>query len=416
MAQLRRRKKQVSEAIAHKSESETDSDDDELEKLYYSSRIKNLDGDEENNPNMIVRVYEARYKIPKNANVGELMNSKSGIYSHDPTKYDRFVEQQKNMGRYKRFVSYSTLVLMAVAFIITIAMLLTHWSYLTTGYYYVARTRQSQLETIDFEEVSVTKVRYFLYRNETEGASDIDDDSNYFIVDNVDQLCEKTEGKSVQQMEDLNRITSIRDNIYSPYMLVSEIYIFIQMLVCAFLALIWFPFKLREYEIPLIMRKARANVFFDFMRIRIMAFVYFLVLVGSLPQLLFLFPNDTCLHTRDEVDFGINWTDYYQFCLSMFNWITSIPIAIYICGSCLKDGFRFAMYPFLVANLVFLFTSSVLAAIVLIFALWRSWSMHVIVIVAFDLFVVLYAIVCNIIYEKMYANKDLLRNETEEVH
>ena len=152
------------------------------------------------------------------------------------------------------------------------------------------------------------------------------------------------------------------------------------------------------------------------MRIKIIAYVYFLMMVGTLPHFMFYAPDDKCLHTSNEKDFGINWSDYYQFCLVMSTWIVSIPIIIYVIGSWLNDNFRFCMYPLLVANLVFLFGEFVLSFIVLIFALYRSHSYWIIIIVAYDLFVLVWAVFWNAIYECKFANKDLLRSESEEIH
>lgn len=394
------------------------SSEDEVTKMYQSVFRRNDPDLEENQAKPSVRVYEAKFKIPKNANLGEMMNAKSLVFANDPKKFERYANDQKLMGRYKRFVSYSTLFLMAVAFAASLFMIIYNWVHLHNGHFYVARTKESEIVEIDFEPMNITKVRYFLYRNMTEGASDINAKSNYQIVDNATKLCanEGQKGFAVQQIEDIKRITAIRDNLYSPFMYISEIYVVIQIVICAFLCLIYFPFRLKEYQIPLILRKSKANVFFDYMRIKIIAYVYFLIMVGTLPHFMFYVPNDKCLHTVNEADFGINWTDYYQFCLIMSTWIVSIPIIIYVIGRWLNDNFRFCMYPLLVANLVFLFGEFVLSFIVLIFALYRSYSYWIAIIVAYDLFVLVWAIFWNAIYECKFANKDLLRSESEEIH
>jgi len=196
----------------------------------YKSVFRRNDPDlEENQVKASVRVYEAKFKIPKNANLGEMMNAKSLVFANDPKKFERYANDQKRMGRYKRFVSYSTLFLMAVAFAASLFMIIFNWTHLHNGSFFVARTKETEMVTIDFEPRNITKVRYFLYRNMTEGATDVDAKSNYKIVNNATALCanEGQKGFSVQQIEDIHRITAIRDNIVSPFMYISEIYVVI---------------------------------------------------------------------------------------------------------------------------------------------------------------------------------------------
>lgn len=45
-------------------------------------------------------------------------------------------------------------------------------------------------QTIDFEEVTTEHVSYFLYRNETDGAQDVNAGNNYYIVYDVANACE----------------------------------------------------------------------------------------------------------------------------------------------------------------------------------------------------------------------------------
>lgn len=176
--------------------------------------------------NKIVRVYEARFKIPKDSNYGELMSGKSVIYKNDSdgAKLARFRQEQTNMIRYKRFLSYTSLIMMAIAFVLTIMMLVYNWSLLHDEYFYVARTRTNVTQEIDFENITTTKVQYYLYRNTTEGAADVDEDGNYFLTPNVEDVCGDV-GYSFQLMDTLSRITAIRDNIYSPYMIISEVFL-----------------------------------------------------------------------------------------------------------------------------------------------------------------------------------------------
>lgn len=103
----------------------------------------------------------------------------------------------------------------------------------------------------------------------------------------------------------------IRDNIKSPYMFVSELYCVVLMLLCFVAACIYVPFFMKEYDIPIILRKAGSNIFYDLLMIRIYVYIAFMTLAGALPHLTMFFLKDKCLHTTDQDFFGINWADYY---------------------------------------------------------------------------------------------------------
>ena len=129
----------------------------------------------------------------------------------------------------------------------------------------------------------------------------------------------------------------IRNNIESFYMRLSELYVVVLMLINFGVSCIWVPFRMREHHIPVFLRKAQSNVFYDFMRIRVLSFAYFITLAGCLPQMTFYYVNDVCLHTYSERDFGINWTDYYQFCLTALIWVISAPILLYGVAHMFRD-------------------------------------------------------------------------------
>jgi len=149
---------------------------------------------------------------------------------------------------------------------------------------------------------------------------------------------------------------------------------------------------------------------------RIGCFFYFCVLSGCLPHLTFYFADDVCLHTYSERDFGINWTDYYQYCLAMLIWVVTIPLSIFMLAVYFKDNFRYFMYPFLVADSVFIVMGSFLAFVVLGFTIVGGSTTLIKVMTAFNLIVLIYAMVANIIYDVKYAKKDLLRSANEDVH
>ena len=95
------------------------------------------------------------------------------------------------------------------------------------------------------------------------------------------------------------RATAIRDNIVSPYMFVSEIYIVFLMCLCFIACNIYCPFKMKEYDIPVFLRKAGSNIFYDILMIRIYIYMFFMMFTGALPHLTMFFLDHKCLHTTD---------------------------------------------------------------------------------------------------------------------
>jgi len=145
-------------------------DDGDLESVYSSGD----DGvSDMNDQNTVIRVYDARFKIPAQSNLGQLMTAKG----RDLTKSQsnkQYREMVKSVERYKKFVSTTAILLMGSAMLLTIGIYIYNMIGLDDGYFYIARTRVEVSEIIDFEEITTNKVYYFLYRNETIGASDVD--------------------------------------------------------------------------------------------------------------------------------------------------------------------------------------------------------------------------------------------------
>ena len=56
--------------------------------------------------------------------------------------------------------------------------------------YYVARTIYNQTQVIDFEELQVEEIKYFLVKNFTEGADDAGTDLTSYIADDIDLVCD----------------------------------------------------------------------------------------------------------------------------------------------------------------------------------------------------------------------------------
>lgn len=96
----------------------------------------------------------------------------------------------------------------------------------------------------------------------------------------------------------------------SAYMRASELLVIILMIICILLAVIIIPYTINEYQIPIFLRSTYSNVFLDFLKLRIVAFAYFIILSGCLPHFLF-YEVDTdkkCLHTKQE-KIDLFWTD-----------------------------------------------------------------------------------------------------------
>ena len=104
--------------------------------------------------------------------------------------------------------------------------------------YYLERTRYNVTKTIDFEELRVSEIKYFLYKNLTEGAQDASSSLDSFIVGDVDILCQN-EGVFLES--DPDKLTSVRDNINSAFMLASEAYILLLMTIMMIFVTIIIP-------------------------------------------------------------------------------------------------------------------------------------------------------------------------------
>lgn len=143
-------------------------------------------------------------------------------------------------------------------------------------------------------------MQYFLYNNDTY-------DVSYQIEDDVRVRC--TNGYQLEPSQ--HRMESIAQNIQSNYMFISEIYVIFLMMLTFVMAVIYVPFRMKEHDIPIILRQAGSNTFYDLMIIRIMFFICFMVLSGALPHLTMYHLDDECLHTTDADFFGINFTDFY---------------------------------------------------------------------------------------------------------
>ena len=90
---------------------------------------------------------------------------------------------------WKKFFSALIRILMAISMIVTMGLYTFNIVLVNKGRFFLARTRQEITQTIDFEEITTNKVMYFLYRNATEGATDVSSGSNWYIVPDIDETC-----------------------------------------------------------------------------------------------------------------------------------------------------------------------------------------------------------------------------------
>lgn len=273
--------------------------------------------EDEETANRVIRVYDARYKIPRHTNLAMLeenhylnksdsMTRKQkkvcGCICTTKTMCGRLCLGERLLGDVREVICFKKSVHILVSFMMTVCMLFTIGLYIHNMYwiqnnkYFVARARTQISEVIDFENVTTTKVYYFLFRNQTEGASDINRENDYLIVPNVNKTCQ---GGGYQLERDMKRAISIKENLVSSYMEISEGFIIFLMFCCMLGAVIYVPFCMKEHDIPILLRRAGSNVFFDLLTIRLLIYSYFLVLTGSLPHLTMYYLHDACLHTTD---------------------------------------------------------------------------------------------------------------------
>jgi hypothetical protein len=177
--------------------------------------------------------------------------------------------------------------------------------------YYVARTIYNSTQTVDFEELSVEEIKYFLTKGSVNITADAGTDLTSFIAGDINDICNNT-GYFLDS--DSQRLTSVRDNINSPFMLASEAYILLLMTILMIFVTIIIPQKMKEHHVPMVMREADENMFHVMMRVRCLVFQVHIILSGCLCQLTNYF-TDTCLHTEMNPlffgDFDVNMTDYY---------------------------------------------------------------------------------------------------------
>ena len=233
-----------------------DSENDVSEETYgvepsSDSESLEMSSEDDDNTNQPIRVYDARFKIPAQSNIGQLMSAKNSSELNKGQSNKEYRNMVKNLERYKKFVSTTVICIMALAMLFNIGVYVLTIKNLQEEKYFLARTRYNITKEVDFEEINVAEIMYFLYKNKSADAHDAGDDLNLFIASNIEELCDN---KGVYLLSDSTRMKSIRNNINSFYMLFSESYILLLMLLCMIFAVIVIPQRMKEHHVPMLMR------------------------------------------------------------------------------------------------------------------------------------------------------------------
>ena len=214
-------------------------------------------------------------------------------------------------------------------------------------------------EEIDFERVQVNKLLYFLYRNQTNGATDADSGQNQIIISNIDQLCGGN--KSYSLYPSLETVQSIRHNVNSTYMFASVVYTLFLMAAVSFFNVVYVSYFMKEHQVPLIFRNPDSSIYYDTQRAKNLFFVVFIVLSGILGSLNFYDVGANCLHTYNEEKITSEFVDLYQYSLTALLWIVSIPLIFLVFMIRMRDNLKFGCYPFVIANIIFSFMLLILS-------------------------------------------------------
>lgn len=177
---------------------------------------------------------------------------------------------------------------------------------------------------------------------------------------------------------------------------------------------VYVPFYLKEHQIPIVFRSPQSNIFFDVTRVRLYLFVAFIMLSACIPHVIFYYTDHPCLHTVSQEDFGIDWTDYYQYSMMACVWVISTPVGFFLLGQLFKDSIRYIWYPIMIANLVFVLMLFTLSMIVVAFGIKGSSSSLLRLIYVANLGVVVVCGLLNAFYNAVFSKRDLLRADDDE--
>jgi hypothetical protein len=78
---------------------------------------------------------------------------------------------------------------MVLSMVLLWGILVYHWVSLQTGKFYVGRTRQEYVKEVDFQQVNATDIFYFLVRNSSAYAKDVDGTTTGDTVSDIAVTC-----------------------------------------------------------------------------------------------------------------------------------------------------------------------------------------------------------------------------------
>ena len=145
---------------------------------------------------------------------------------------------------YKKISNTFTTVLMGLSCIAVILLYLYLFSKFQENPYFITRARVKVFEEVDFQQVQVSKLMYFLYKNQTTGATDAGQ-GNQMIISDIEGLCGGP--GSYALFPTIEEVQAIRHNVNSVYMLISMIYVFILMLIVTGFNAIYISYFMKEH-------------------------------------------------------------------------------------------------------------------------------------------------------------------------
>ena len=86
------------------------------------SMASSSSSDEEPDIDQPIRVYDARFKIPAQSNIGQLMSAKNSADLTRSQSNKQYRTQVKRLERFKKFVSFTAIILMAGSMLFNIVV------------------------------------------------------------------------------------------------------------------------------------------------------------------------------------------------------------------------------------------------------------------------------------------------------
>eukprot|EP00347_Sterkiella_histriomuscorum_P022995 403336357 len=347
------------------------------------------------------RVYDAKYKMPQNQkmieqNIDQIIGKQAKIYKH--------------VRRYKKATNVITAILMGASAVCIFMMYLHQFITLLEKPFYVTRTRVTVTEFTDNQFIKVSLLKYFLYRNESKGATDATDSKNQVIVSNLDELCE---GKNSYALFDsLEDAVSMKHNVGSTYMYASVGFDMLLIGMVAIFNVIYVSFYMREHHVPIIFRNPETSLFYDQQRAKNFFYLIYIILTGILAQLNFYVADSKCLHTKYEDKFSSLNVDMYQYALLSLLWVVAVPLLFLFGMIGLQDNMKVGCYPIVIANIIFGLMLFILTQIIIVYAImyaersFLQWC-HI-----FNYGTLGLSLLNNYFYKKKLAKYDITLNES----